>query len=154
MKIETGRRVRIKVKLSVVDGDVIEQSAVEYFQGAGTMMPGLEKALDGLEKGAEKSGVIPAAEAFSAVENLPTKEIPRAEFPKDAKLEVGETFAAKGPDGADITFRVEESGDEVITVRFVHPLGGKDIAYEVKVLEVSDPKPPPLPGDLLADDDE
>ena len=40
MKIEDGKRVRIKVKLKVVDGDVIEESAAEYFQGAGTIIPG------------------------------------------------------------------------------------------------------------------
>ena len=154
MKIERGKRVRIQVKLSVAGGDVIEQSAAEYFQGAGTIIPGLEKALEGLEPGAEKQGVIPHTEAFDAVENLPTKKIPRAEFPKGVDLEVGSTFGAKAPDGSDITFRVEELTDEIVTVRFVHPLAGKDIAYEVTVLDVTDPAPPPLPADAVAADSE
>lgn len=153
MKIEDGKRVRIKIKLKVVDGEVIEESAAEYFQGAGTIIPGLEKALEGLEAGAEKSGTIPHTEAFDAVENLPTKQIPRAEFPKDAKLEVGETFEAGGPDGGTITFKVLKVTDEQVDVHFVHPLSGKDIEYEVTVLSVSDPTPPPMPGDAITDGD-
>jgi len=154
VKIEDGKRVRIKVKLKVVDGDVIEQSADEYFQGAGTIIPGLEKALAGLEPGDEKKGVIKHTEAFDAVENLPTKRIPRAEFPKGTDLEVGSTFGAKGPDGGSITFRVEKVTDEIVDVRFVHPLAGKDIEYEVTVLAVTDPSPPPLPADLVATEDD
>ena len=149
MKIEEGKRVRIKVKLTVVGGDVIEESAAEYFQGAGTIIPGLEKVLEGLEAGAEKSGTIPHTEAFDAVENLPTKQIPRAEFPKDAQLEVGGTFEAGAAEGGTITFKIEKVDDEVVDVRFVHPLSGKDIEYEVSVLSVSDPTPPPMPGDAI-----
>lgn len=145
MKIEDGKRVRIQVKLTVVGGDVIENSVATYFQGAGTIIPGLEKALAGLEAGAEKSGVVPADEAFSAVAKLPPKKIPRAEFPKDAKLEVGEVFGARGPDGSPIQFEIHSVTDSTVEVHFVHPLAGKDIAYEVKVVSVSDPVPPPLP---------
>lgn len=150
VKIEDGKRVRIKVKLKVVDGDVIEESAAEYFQGAGTIIPGLEKALEGLEAGAEKSGVIPHTEAFDAVESLPPKQIPRAEFPEDTKLEVGSTFEAGAADGGTITFKIEKVDDKVVDVRFVHKLTGKDIEYEVTVLSVSDPTPPPMPGDAIA----
>jgi FKBP-type peptidyl-prolyl cis-trans isomerase 2 len=153
VKIEDGKRVRIKVKLKVVDGDVIEESAAEYFQGAGTIIPGLEKALEGLEPGAEKKGVIKHTEAFDAVGDLPVKKIPRAEFPEGTKLEVGSTFGAKSPDGQDITFRVESVDDEVVEVHFVHPLSGKDIEFEVTVLSVTDPEPPPLPGDALKADE-
>ncbi|RMH45207.1 MAG: peptidylprolyl isomerase [Deltaproteobacteria bacterium] len=154
MKIEDGRRVRIQCKLSVAGGDLIEESEVEFIQGAGTVIPGLEKALAGLDAGASKSGVIPADEAFSAVDHLPPKHIPRAEFPADATLAVGETFVAKGPHGEDVTFRVERVGDDDVEVRFVHPLAGKDIAYDVTVLSVTDPLPPPLPGDALPEADD
>ncbi len=154
MKIAEGARVRIKVKLSIVDGDVLEQSVAEYFHGSGKMMPGLEAVLEGLEKGAEKSGVIPAKQAFDAVGDLPTKKIPRAEFPKEVDLTEGAIFGAKGQKGEDISFKVLAISDEHVEVRFVHPLAGKDIAYEVEVLDVTDPTPPPLPADAIAADDE
>lgn len=149
MKIDDGMRVRIKIKLSA-DGDVIEDSVAEYFQGSGTILPGLEKVLAGLEEGAKEVGTLASADAFGALK--PQKTIARAEFPKEAKLEAGETFAAKGPDGTDVTFRVLEADDEKVQVELVHPLADKDLDYELEVLSVTDPKPPPLPGEAVGVD--
>jgi FKBP-type peptidyl-prolyl cis-trans isomerase SlyD len=153
VKIDKGKRVRIKIKLTETGGRVIEDSIAEYFHGAGTILPGLERVLEGLAAGAQKRGLIPAVEAFDAVKNLPTKKIPRAEFPAEVELKVGATFAAKTPDGAPITFCVQKVTDKEVEVRFEHPLAGKDIGYEVEVLAVVDPTPPPLPADAVARDE-
>lgn len=151
MKIEKGRRVRIQVLLKVVDGDVIEKSGLEYVQGGGTMISGLEKVLEGLEAGVEKKGVLPAKEAFGAEEDLPTKQLPRSNFPEDANIKTDQIFTAAGPDGQDVHFKIISVGkdDESIEVRFLHPLTGKDIEYEVKVISVTDRIPPPMPGDAF-----
>jgi len=143
VKIEKGRRVTLKVDLSVVGGQQLEKSTVEYIQGAGTMLPGLEKALAGLEKGAKREGVLKPAEAFGAQQ--PVKKLKRAEFPKDAKLVAGEKFAGKGANGMNVVLLIEKvSGDEV-DVRYVHPLAEKDIKYAVEIVQVTDPRPPPMP---------
>lgn len=149
MKIAKGARVRIQVMLKVVGGDVIEKSGLEYVQGGGSMLPGLEKALEGLEAGAEKKGVLPAKDAFGTEESLPTQKLPRKNFPKDAALKVGAIFTAGGPGGQDVQFKIIAlgKGDEPVEVRYLHPLAGKDIEYEVKVLSVTDRVPPPMPGD-------
>lgn len=139
--------------LKVVDGEVLEKSAVEYFQGSGTMLAGLEKILEGLAQGAERKGVLKAKDAFGAADFLPSKKLARKDFPADAALDVGSQFAAKGPDGADVMFRVLAVSEEDVEVKLVHPLADKDIEYELKVLSVSDPAPPPLPSDAVSDDD-
>lgn len=146
MKIEQGKRVRVHARLSVEGGDLIEDSVVEYAHGAGTMIAGLESALAGLEPGAKKKGSIPPQDAFGNAAAQPKKEIARAEFPKDAKLEVGATFAAKGPNGQDITLEITKVTGEAVEVKFVHPLADKTIAYDVEVLSVQNPPPPLPPG--------
>ena len=148
MKIETGRRVTVRVELSVVDGGSLEKKTVEYIQGSGTMLPGLEKILTGLEKGAKCEGVLKAKEAFGALE-LPTKKIKRTEFPKDAKLAVGERFAAKDEQKNDIVLQIEKADQDEVLVRFLHPLADKDIKYSLEVVQVSDPRPPPVPAAAL-----
>lgn len=153
MKISDGKRVRLKVKLSVKDGDVIEQSVVEYFQGAGTMLPGLETVLDGLEAGAKKTGTIAAKNAFGSAKHQPIKLIPRKEFPKEPEPEIGSQFQAKSDQGQDVILKIEKVDDESVTVRLVHPLADKDIDYDFEVIAVSDPKPPPLPAEAIAKDD-
>jgi FKBP-type peptidyl-prolyl cis-trans isomerase SlyD len=150
--IDDGKRVRIKVKLTRATGEIIEESVAEYFHGAGTILPGLERALAGLGQGAKRSGVIPAAAAFDAVAQLPQKTIPRAEFPAGVTLAVGARFAARGPTGQDVSFEVLDLSDAGAQVRFVHPLAGQDIHYDAEVLDVTDPTPPPLPGDALPEE--
>jgi FKBP-type peptidyl-prolyl cis-trans isomerase 2 len=152
VRIEKGKRIRLKVKLQVVEGEIIEQSVVEYFQGAGTMLLGLEKALEGLEKGAKAEGVIPAAEAFGNPASQPTKSIPRSEFPADAVLEKGAEFAAKADGGGDVVLVIQSVTDDKVEVRLAHPLAKKDISYQAEILSVTDPTPPPLPGAAILED--
>ena len=149
VQIETGKRVQIRVHLAVVGGDTIEKSEVEYIQGSGKMLPGLESALEGLEAGAKKSGVLDAKHAFGNPALSPHKTMKRSEFPKEAQLVVGERFAAKGVTGIDVMLAIEKIEEEDIDVRLMHPLADKDIRYEVEVLSVTDPAPPPLPPDAL-----
>lgn len=159
MKIERGTKVRVAVELRKLDGTVIESSGVEYVQGGGTMLRGLEKALEGLEAGDSKEGVIPAADAFGTEEQLPTKAMPRAEFPKEAQLDVGAVFQAKDAGGRPVSFKIVAVTKETVTVRFLHPLMNQDIRFKVKVLAVTDPSvvqrvpPPPAEALKLEDDD-
>jgi FKBP-type peptidyl-prolyl cis-trans isomerase SlyD len=151
MNVGPGKVIRIDCELVRAEGgEVIESSRktgpVEYKHGTGQMLAGLEARLEGLGVGDEKSGVIPAAEAFGTEESQPTMTISRAEFPKDAKVEVGAQFEAKGPLNTPVTLKVISADDEAktITARVVHPLAGKDVEFRVKVLSIR-PPPPPVP---------
>jgi FKBP-type peptidyl-prolyl cis-trans isomerase 2 len=152
VKIEKNRRVRIKVKLQVEDGDVLEESAVEYFHGAGNMLEGLEEELEGLTAGDKKEGVIPAAKAFGGAAHQHEKKIPRNEFPADAELKVGTSFVAGGGDGQDVLIEVVEISDDEVKAMLKHPLADKNIVFEAEVLSVTDPAPPPMPADALVDE--
>ena len=151
MKIEKGRRVKLRVDLSVAGGQQLEKSTVEYIQGAGTMLPGLETLLEGLEEGAKRDGVLKAKDAFGNPAMHPLKKMKRSDFPKDAKLTEGEKLVAAGADKAHMNVIlqiVKISGDDV-EVRLVHPLADKDIKYIVEVVQVTDPRPPPMPAKAL-----
>jgi len=151
VKIEKGRRVKLKVDLAVSGGQQLEKSTVEYIQGAGTMLPGLETLLAGLETGAKRDGVLKAKDAFGNPSMHPLKKMKRSEFPKDAPLKDGDKLVAQGDDKSHMNVVlqiVKVTGDEV-QVRLVHPLADKDIKYSVEVIQVSDPRPPPMPGQAL-----
>ncbi len=150
MKIEKDKRVRIKVKLQVEDGDVLEESAVEYFHGAGNMLEGLEEELEGLKTGAKKKGLIPAKKAFGGKSHQHKKTIPRTEFPKEADLKVGTSFLA-GAKGSEVLIEIVKVGKEEVETLLKHPLAEKNIVFEVEVLSVKNPAkaPPPLPADAV-----
>ena len=149
VKIENGRRVTLKVELSVVGGPTLERSTVEYIHGGGTMLPGLEAVLAGLEKGARREGVIKAKDAFGNPAMQPLKKMKRSAFPRDVKLEVGEKLVAKGENDMNVVLRIEKVAGDDVDVRLVHVLAEKDIQYSAEVIQVSDPRPPPVPAQAL-----
>jgi FKBP-type peptidyl-prolyl cis-trans isomerase 2 len=161
VQIKKGEKVRLEYELRVKGGEVIESSKqsgpILYEHGAGRMLPALEKQLEGMAIGDEKRGAIPAGEAFPET-SLPTRDVPRKEFPSGEKLEVGRVFEATGPKGQPVSFQIVAASDDKVTVRFRHPLEGKDLEFYVKVLMIDDPQarrregvaPPPLPPDAIA----
>ena len=138
----------MKVDLSVsATGQQLEKSTVEYIQGSGKMLPGLEKVLEGLEKGAKRDGVLKPSEAFGAEQ--PTKKLKRKDFPADAKLVAGEKFSGKAENDMNVVLLIEKVSGDDVEVRYVHPLAEKDIKYSVEVIQVSDPRPPPMPAQAM-----
>jgi FKBP-type peptidyl-prolyl cis-trans isomerase 2 len=149
VRIEPGKRVKMRVHLAAKDGATIEDGVVEYIHGGGKMLPGLEAALAGLDSGAKKKGVLPAAQAFGDPLHSPRKTLKQVEFPAGVRLAPGERFAAKGVNGVDVVLLIHEiQGDDVV-VQLLHALADKDIAYDVEVLNVTDPQPPPVPAEAL-----
>ena len=171
MKIARGSVVRIEYEIRAKGGDVIESSAksgpVQYVHGEGKLLPALEKRLEGLGAGQTLEGEIPAAEAVQE-EKLPTRAIPRAEFPSAASLEVGSTFEAHTAAGGAVNLRIVAVDEKHVTARLLPPLAGTDLAFKVRVVRIEDPvshqvsvvqkPPPPLPAaaiklELEADDE-
>jgi FKBP-type peptidyl-prolyl cis-trans isomerase 2 len=149
VQVDKGRRVRIRVTLTVVGGETIEKNEVEYIHGAGKMLPGLEAALAGLEAGAGKRGVLAAKDAFGDPALSPRKTMKRGEFPKEAQLTPGGRFSAKGANGVDVVLAIDAIDGDNVEVRLRHPLADKDIEYAVEVLSVTDTAPPPVPADAV-----
>lgn len=157
MNIGKGLSVRIEYQLKIKGGDVIESSAktgpLQYVQGEGKMLPGLEKRLEGLAPGEERAGEIPAGEAFGTEDSLPVKSMARKDFPAGVAPKPGLVFQASGPRGEAVSFKVIAASADEVTVRLLHPLVGRDLEFKVKVLDVTDPRQrtgaPPLPPGIV-----
>ncbi len=163
MKVTAGSIVRIEYEIRVKGGDVIESSAkagpLQYVHGEGKLLPALEKRLEGREGGESFSGEIPAVEAVPPEDSMPTRDIPRAEFPKTLSLEVGSLFEAQAAGGGVVNLRILAVHDDRVQVRLLPPLAGKDLEFRVKIIRIEDPvshlvsvvkkPPPPLPAAAL-----
>ena len=152
MKIEKGRRVTLKVDLAVAgSGQQLEKSTVEFIQGSGKLLPALEAVIEGLEKGAKRDGVLKAKDAFGNPALHPLKKMKRTDFPKDAKLNVGEKLVAASADNSkmNVILQIEKITGDDVDVRLVHPLAEKDLKYVLEVVNVTDPRPPPMPAKAL-----
>lgn len=135
-------------------GQQLEKKTLEFIQGSGPMLPALERILEGLQAGDKREGVLKAKEAFGSPEvqaKIPLKRMKRSEFPKDAKLTVGERMVAASADASKMNVILEIAkieGDNV-DVKLIHPLAEKDLKYSIEVVQVRDPRPPPVPAQAL-----
>ena len=108
MKVEKGKKVKMEYELRTEGGFLIETSAqrgpIEYVQGEGKMLSGLESRIEGMSAGEERDGLIPAAEAYGTDETLPLLQVPRENFPGGEEIKVGRPFEAKDASGNTVRF--------------------------------------------------
>jgi len=65
-------------------------------------------------------------------------EVPKERIPPNA-LTVGTQLPAQGPGGQTRTVRVKEIKEQTVVLDMNHPLAGKTLTFEVKVLSVESP---------------
>lgn len=136
--IQEGMFVRFDYVLTLDDGEVIDRSPegqpLGYVHGTGSIISGLEKALEGMAVGEQKEVMVPAAEAYGEFEPGMIEQLPRTLFPAD--VEVGMGFRMRNEAGQVLTVFVESIGDDVVEVNLSHPLAGKDLYFAVQIAEV------------------
>lgn len=139
MKIANECVVNIEYTLRDDTGEIIDSSdvmgALEYVQGHGMIIPGLETALINREEGEEFSVTIPPVGAYGEVQEDLRMTVGRDQFPPNVPIEVGMRFdAGSGGDSRPVT--VTDVQGETIIVDGNHPLAGKTLHFEVAVRSV------------------
>jgi len=122
-----------------VDGEVVDTSEgsepIVFLQGAGNIISGLESQLYGMHTGQEKEVLVLAQDGYGELNEDAFAEVPRGEFPSDIPLELGLELQVRAQDGQILNARIEDFSDELIRLDFNHPLAGKDLRFEVKILD-------------------
>ena len=142
MLIAANKAVSIDYTLTNDAGEVIDSSAggapLAYLQGAGNIIVGLEKALEGKQAGDELTVSVEPQEAYGEYSAELVATLGRDMFEGVDEMEVGMQFHASAPDGGMqiVTVRAIE-GDDVI-VDGNHPLAGQRLTFAVKIVSVRD----------------
>ncbi len=113
---------------------------LEFITGKGHIIPGLEKALVGMQEGEEASILVKAEEAYGKRDENALQKLPKEQF-EGIELEKGMQLYGQGQNGETIQVTVVDFDDEGVTVDFNHPLAGKDLMFNVKVVSVRDATP-------------
>jgi FKBP-type peptidyl-prolyl cis-trans isomerase SlyD len=141
--VAPGYQVSLEYTLSDEKGTQLQTNKGEaplvYTPGKQQILPGLEKALDGMHVGEEKDVKLPPEEAFGPIDKEAFQEVPKSKIPADG-LKVGTPLRAQSPDGRTMTARVSEIKDKTVVVDLNHPLAGKTVAFHVKILDVTKAK--------------
>ena len=139
MPAKPGDTVRVHYRGTLDDGSEFDSSEgrdpLEFTVGSGQVIPGFDAAVDGRSAGDSVKVTIPAAEAYGEHNPDAVQEVPRAMFGDDVP-QVGWMVELAAPDGQRIPATIAEVGPETVTLDFNHPMAGKDLTFEIELVEL------------------
>ena len=146
-----GKRVSLEYTLTLEDQTVIDtnvgKTPLVYTHGTQQIVPGLEKQLAGLKTGDTKKVEVSPEEGYGEADPNRFQEVPTENIPEEARS-VGKKLQGQGPDGQMMFAQVTEVKEKTIIVDLNHPLAGKKLFFDVKVLKIEkdDPQQVEVPG--------
>lgn len=139
-EIKNGSKVKVhyvgKVGEEVFDSSKEREQEFEFTVGNNSVINGFQKAVMGKKEGDVVEAVIDSTDGYGEYNENLKKDIELSKIPENTK--VGDTLSAVNNTGAQITAVVLEINEENKTavIDFNHPLAGKDLTFEIEILEV------------------
>lgn len=139
-KIKENDTVKVHYTGKLDGGQVFDSSRerepLEFKVGEGKLIPGFEKAVIGMEKGETKEVNIPKDNAYGDHKEELTQEVKKNDLPEDIDPKVGMELMSKTPDGREFRVFIKDVKDEEIVIDANHPLAGRDLVFEIEVVDV------------------
>lgn len=139
-QVKEGDTIKVHYTGKFNDGSVFDSSAghdpLEFKVGEGRVISGFEEAVVGMSPGDTKEVKISADRAYGSSKDDMIVQIDRNQIPPDIKLEVGLQLRVTRPDGQPAIVTVTELSDSGVTLDANHPLAGKDLTFEIELVEI------------------
>ena len=139
--VSSGKKVSIEYSLKLEDKSVIDTNVgsepLTFIQGSRELLPALENVLEGMKIGESKQISVTPEEGYGPVDNNAVIELDKEQFPQDG-LEIGTVLQSLNSDGQPIYTRVAEIKEKTILLDFNHPLAGKILYFDIKILDIQE----------------
>lgn len=139
MAVEDGKKVTFHFTLTV-DKKVIQTSEgkepMSYTHGSGQIIPGLAAEIEGMNEGEDKTIMVSAQDAYGEANPEAFKELPKSSLPEGLTPQKDIMLQISTPEGQAIPARISEVKEESIVIDMNHPLAGKDLQFDVKVVSI------------------
>ena len=126
-----------------VDGEILDSSEghgpLEFLQGSGNIIPGLERELYGMTIGDSKKVVVAPVDGYGEVDPNALVHVPRSQFPENIPMEVGTEIQVNDQQGNEMMARIDHVEEDSVRLDFNHPLAGKELKFDVKIVSLRAP---------------
>ena len=143
-----GTVVTLEYTLTLDDQSVLESNVgkepMTYTQGAHEIVPGLEKAMEGMKKGERKHVVVTPTDGYGPIDPEAIREVMKELIPA-AALKEGAQLQGQAANGLTAFPIVKEIKEETVVLDFNHPLAGKTLHFDVTILAITAGPPPNQP---------
>ena len=135
-----GDTVRVHYTGRLEDGTVfdtsMERHPLRFTIGEDWIFPGFEQAVVGMHPGESKTVRVPMEDAFGPYREDMVVTVDRDRLPGDLYLEVGQTLEITSSGSQRTMVTVTHISDSEVTLDANHPLAGKDLILDVRLIEV------------------
>ena len=139
-KPENGDVVRVHYTGRLTDGTEFDSSAgrepLQFEIGSGQIIEGLDRQIADMEEGAKQTVTVPAADAYGERRPEQVQEIPRSAIPAEIQPTAGMQLQATTQAGQPVPIVVVDVSEETVTVDANHPLAGRDLVFDVELVEI------------------
>lgn len=135
-----GDIVRIHYSGRLTDGTQFDSSEgrapLEFTLGEGQVIRGLEQHVNGMQTGTKSTVTIPVVDAYGPRRDEAIQQLDRAKVPSGVDIAIGTQLQARTADGGMLPITVVGVDEQSVTVDANHPLAGKDLVFDVELVEV------------------
>lgn len=144
LTVQDGQVVSMEYTLKV-DGVIADTSEgrepLQYVHGAGNIIPGLEREMTGMTVGDSKDVMVSPTEGYGEQDESAFMDVPRNQFPDEIPMKVGTELQVQNQSGQPMFARIDKVEDKSVRLNFNHPLAGKDLHFNVKVVGLREATP-------------
>lgn len=135
-----GNKVKVHYTGTLTDGSIFDSSRerepLAFELGAGMMIPGFEKAVEGMEVGDTVKATLAPKDAYGEPQEELFLEFPKDQVPADIDPVKGQQLQLQRKDGGVMNVVVSDVSEETITLDANHPLAGKELTFEIEMVEI------------------
>ena len=138
---KSGDTVKIHYTGTLDDGTQFDSSSgrdpLQFTLGSGQVIPGFEKAVEGMAVGDSKSVSIAPEDAYGPRHEQMVQDVPKDALPDDLVPAEGMALQAQGQDGRVINLTITAIAEDSITVDGNHPLAGKALNFDIELVDIA-----------------
>ena len=138
--VKKGDRIKVQYTGTLQDGTIFDKSKeekpLEFTVGSGQIIPGFDKAVEGMKLNEEKKITLKPEDAYGKRDETAIREFTKNSLPENFKPEKGMMIKLQDQTGRAMSGTVTDINENRITVDFNHPLSGKDLTFDIKVIGI------------------
>ncbi|MFT3675363.1 MAG: peptidylprolyl isomerase [Chitinophagaceae bacterium] len=139
-KVKSGDKVKVHYHGRLTSGETFDKSEgrapLEFEVGSGMVIKGFDDGVTGMAVGEKKTINIPFLEAYGPRNPEMVIDMPKDRFPQDMELEIGMPLVMTDGQGQQFQVTIVEIKDDVVVLDANHPLAGKDLVFDLELVEI------------------
>lgn len=143
-QVKSGDKIKVHYHGKLNDGETFDSSEgrdpLEFEVGSGMVIKGFDDGVTGMIVGEKKTINIPFAEAYGPVNPEMIIEMPKDRFPEDLELGIGMPLMMSDQQGQQFQVKIVEIKEEVVMLDANHHLAGKDLTFDLELVEIVAPE--------------